>query len=364
MPNVEVRVPGLVPGKRYRMIVETTTESVVGPSIEFTVPSSPRLISTYTPKYKRDVKTYTVPGFKWGITVTGSNWEIKPKNVTSIADQMIIAKSFDYVFRIVAGQPFPPKDQVFEILGASERITTKVNTEPFYYDWLDYTAGKKSQNLLNAKGSPNPTKKKNGLGTHVGWGKAPWNAAKTVTLPNGKKVTYKNTDHWDNSKFNGKGFDPETKNKTITLSWTIPGSSGRTADQYGWIPDDKQETKVNITVSVPEELQAPNVLQNSDNIKHIPVFFYIKGGVFYNVDDNTVMGTTPRAIPASAMPSTIPMSQTNLDVGTDVRDYRFTIATYTKSGSSWVGEWQQVADTYDSVGPSMSRVIYSKSAVL
>jgi hypothetical protein len=360
MPEVEVRIPNLVPGKRYRMIVETTSESVVGPSIEFTVPSSPRLISTYTPKYKRDVVTYVVPGRKWDITVVGQNWSRPASTATSIADRMIIQNEGDvYVFRIISGQPLPPDDQLFTILGASERITTKVNTEPFYYDWLDYTVTKISSRLVNARGKPNPTKKKDGVGTHVGWGKAPWNAKKTVG-----GVAYRSTTHWDDAKFNGKGFDAETKNKTITLSWRVPGASGRTADQYGWVPDNKTVTQVNIKVSVPEELQAPNVLINSDNIKHIPVFFYIKGGVFYNVDDNTVMGTTPRAIPASAMPSTIPMSQTNLDVGADVRDYRFTIATYTKQGSSWVGEWQQVADTYESVGPSMSRVIYSKSAVL
>lgn len=358
MPNVELRIPGLVPGKRYRMVVETTTESVVGPSIEFTVPSSPRLISTYTPTYKKVSRPWSSSYQSWGITVTGSSWSIAAQNKTGTIDIMKTTNdSFKYNFHFTSVDK-PAVGQVFTISGASDRWTTAVNTEPFYYDWLDYTVfGVNSLGYVNATGSPNPTKKANGSGTFVGWGKAPWNLTKKIG-----SVQYYTTTHWDDASYNGKGFDTSTKTRSISASWTIPGSSGSTADTYGWITVPTSGTYTDIEVSIPGELQTPNALQNSANLKHVPVFFYIKNGVFYNVDDDTVMGTTPRAI--STMPATIPMKQTNLDVGTDVRDYRFTIATYTKQGSSWVGEWQQVADEYETVGPSMSRVIYSRSAVL
>ena len=356
MPNVELRIPGLVPGKRYRMVVETTTESVVGPSIEFTVPSSPRLISTYTPTYKKVSRPWSSSYQSWGITVTGSSWSIAAQNKTGTINQMKTKNlSFDYTFNFTSVDK-PAVGQLFTISNASDRWTTAVNTEPFYYDWLNYTVTGVSGNTITATGTPS-SKKTNGSGTFVGWGKAPWNLTKKVG-----SVQYYSTTHWDNADYNGKGFDTSTKTRAIGASWTIPGSSGSTADTYGWITVPTSGTYTDIEVSIPGELQTPNALQNSANLKHVPVFFYIKNGVFYNVDDDTVMGTTPRAI--STMPATIPMKQTNLDVGTDVRDYRFTIATYTKQGSSWVGEWQQVADEYETVGPSMSRVIYSRSAVL
>lgn len=357
MPNVELRIPGLVPGKRYRMVVETTSESVVGPSIEFTVPSSPRLISTYTPTYRKITRPWSSSYNEWAITVSGSDWSIAAQNQSATFNQMKTKNnSFEYTFNFSSGTK-PSVGQVFTISNASDLWTTKVNTEPFYYDWLDYTVTGVSGNTITATGSPNPTKKASGSGTRVGWGKAPWNETKKVGT-----VQYYDTRHWDNASYNGKGFDTSTKTRTITASWTIPGSSGRTADQYGWVTKTSSGNYTDIEVSIPAELQTPQALQNSTNLKHIPVFFYIKNGVFYNVDDNTVMSTTPRAL--STMPTTIPMSQTNLDVGNDVRDYRFTIATYTKQGSSWVGEWQQTYEEYESIGPSMSRVVYSKSAVL
>ena len=100
MPNVELRIPGLVPGKRYRMVVETTTESVVGPSIEFTVPSSPRLISTYTPTYKKVSRPWSSSYQSWGITVTGSSWSIAAQNKTGTINQMKTKLKFLKLFSI------------------------------------------------------------------------------------------------------------------------------------------------------------------------------------------------------------------------------------------------------------------------
>jgi len=48
---------------------------------------------------------------------------------------------------------------------------------------------------------------------------------------------------------------------------------------------------------------------------------------------------------------------------TATRDYRFTIARYELMGSSWVGYWVQKNETYETIGPSFSRVIFSQSAV-
>lgn len=356
MPNVELRIPGLIPGKRYRMVVETTSESVVGPSIEFTVPSSPRLISTYTPTYRKIERPWSSSYDVWTKITEGGEFNIPAQNKTGTINQMKTKNlSFEYTFNFTSTDK-PAVNQLFTISGSSDRWTTAVNTEPFYYDWLNYTVTKVSGNTITATGSPS-AKKTNGSGTFVGWGKAPWNAKKVTG-----GVQYYDTRHWDNADYNGKGFDTSTKNRSIGASWTIAGGKGYTDPTYDWRTKTDSGTYTDIEVSIPAELQTPNSLQNSANLKHVPVFFYIKNGVFYNVDDNTVMGTTPRAI--STMPATIAMKQTNLDVGTDVRDYRFTIATYTKQGSSWVGEWQQVSDEYETVGPSMSRVIYSKSAVL
>jgi hypothetical protein len=94
------------------------------------------------------------------------------------------------------------------------------------------------------------------------------------------------------------------------------------------------------------------------------VFFYIKNGIYYYLND-TVMGVNPPSY--STKPSTILLTERNANIGGQqesvARDYRFTVARYEKQGSSWVGYWMQKDETYETIGPSVSRVIYSQSAV-
>lgn len=120
-------------------------------------------------------------------------------------------------------------------------------------------------------------------------------------------------------------------------------------------------------VSVPEELSTS--LMNDSTMFDKPVFFYIKNGSYFYLDNSAVSAYPPSL---TSKPSTIPLTERNADITTvdgspnnelAARDYRFTVARYELMGSSWVGYWMQKDELYEKIGPAFSRVIYSQSAV-
>lgn len=348
MPNTEIRMPNLTPGKRYRMVISANTNvngvvtaasTTSTPSLEFVVPPSPKLISTYTP-------TYSVVSVPWSTSTTTTN---------SYPDTRILAGSTRAAGTATVnitgwkrGTSIYPPYQFYvnstTNLAVGQTFTVYGMSSPAggdYYDRLLYT-------IVSISGST------------VG-------ATATVPYqwPSGFTTSWKNA--------NGAPLlSLSTTSNTGTLSSPYPAIP---AADYYVTPNPSTYTTTTVTtgtyyhidVSVPSDIK--NNLVNTETVFDLPVFFYIKNGAYYNFDD-TAMSTTISSL--SSKPTTITFTSRNNNVNSDyntstgivsTRDYRFTVIRYVLQGTSWVGTWLQKDTTYDTVGASLNKLIYSQSAV-
>ena len=359
MASAEIKIPGLIPGRRYRMVIETANSAgniTVGttsvPSIEFVVPSANQLLSTYVPSYSVVVNNFPSPPQ----TVIG--WRPVPDTPNAdIVETVQLAKSKtcnnspilsgggNYVFRFASLSGVPPVGTVFSVSGVASQPGTS-----HYYNNLLYTVqSHTSNNNIVAVG------KLNGEG---GW--------------SGQSPTTKN--RWRNQA--GKPFsdiNTTAAGGNPTLYWSQAGTKVTKVAPTVNAPQPIYSELIpaysitNVTVSLPASLNLENniSIDGTRRVVEMPVFFYIQNGIFYNLD-NTVMSGLPPTI--TGVPSAIPRSgiNSNRDLAAStlaLRSYRFTTARYTLENGLWSATWSQFDDRYISE-PLMRNVIYSGQAIL
>jgi len=338
MANVEISIPNLVSGQRYRMVVESSTNpSLVGPSIEFVVPTAPRLLSTYQPLFNvvaepwstTTTETTTIPG----ATVSAGSIQAAAnlsKNITGWKRGNNIYPPYQFYVNNITSLSI---GQVFTVNGMSSPAGGD------YYDRLIYTVVSASGTTVGATAViPNPVP--SGF-------TASWKAAKGAPLV---------------------GNTTTSNNGTLNFSLpAIPATDQTAASTTKTTSNTESGIKYHVDVSVPEELSTS--LMNDSTMFDKPVFFYIKNGSYFYLDNSAVSAYPPSL---TSKPSTIPLTERNADITTvdgspnnelAARDYRFTVARYELMGSSWVGYWMQKDELYEKIGPAFSRVIYSQSAV-
>ena len=359
MASAEIKIPGLIPGRRYRMVIETANSAgniTVGttsvPSIEFVVPSANQLLSTYVPSYSVRVDNFPSPPQ----TIIGYNPVPDTPNA-DIVETVQLAKSKtcnnspilssggNYVFRFASLAGVPPVGTVFSVSGVASQPGTS-----HYYNNLLYTVqSHTTSNNIVAVG------KLNGEG---GW--------------SGQSTTTKN--RWRNQA--GKPFsdiNTTAAGGNPTLYWSEPGTKITKVAPTVNAPEPIYSEKIaaysitNVTVSLPASLNLENniSIDGTRRVVEMPVFFYIQNGIFYNLD-NTVMSGLPPAI--TSVPGAIPRSgiNSNRDLAAStlaLRSYRFTTARYTLENGLWSAQWSQFDDRYVSE-PLMRNVIYSGQAIL
>ena len=315
------------------MVVEPKDLSSVGPSIEFVVPSAPRLLSTYRPTFNvveepwstSTTVTVTVPG----ATVLAGSVRAATSSSKSITGWQRgnnlnppYRFSVNNVTDLWVGQPFT-------VYGMSSPAGGD------YYDRLNYTIHSipNSTTVWATASIPSPVPS--------GFTKS-WKAAAGAPL-------VKNTTTSNNGTLN------------FTLS-AIPATDQTAASTTRTDTTTSSGRYYHVDLTVPDEIRSS--LINETEIVDIPIFFYIKNGSFYYLD-NTPMSTSVLSL--SSKPNPILFTKRNENIGnqseSEARDYRFTIARYEKQGSSWVGDWLQKNETYETIGPSLNRIIYSQSAV-
>jgi hypothetical protein len=334
MAKVEVSIPNLVSGQRYRMVVESRNNpSLVGPSIEFVVPPTPRFLSTYQPLYRivsepwstTTETTVTIPGetIAAGSIQAGGSFS---KTITGWKRGSNISPPYQFYVDNVSGLT---NGQQFTVNGMSQPAGGD------YYDRLIYTV------------SGNPS------GTTVG---------ATAVIPNPVPSGF--TTSWKNAKGAPLVTSTTTSNNGV-LNFSLPSipATNQTAASTEKTTSTTQSgTKYHVDVSAPQEILT--LLISDETMFDAIVFFYIKNGSYYYLN-NSPMNVNPPSY--STKPSTILLTERNANIGEQnesvARDYRFTVARYEKQGSSWVGYWMQKDDSYELIGPSLSRVYYSQSAV-
>jgi hypothetical protein len=349
-PNKTVKLRNLVPGKRYRMVVDVVGSPFLSaPSIEFTVPPSPRLISTYQPTVKIVEEPYTVQIAKEFPVVTTVNIPAK-NHAQTITRFGATNNSNKYSLRIPGTKP--PIGAVVRISGRSQIWGT---TDPLYYDWLDYKVTSINGNEVKCTGTPG-YRAKHGEGSRVKWGGAPWNK---------NSGGYRKTQHWDDSGNNGKAFDDPDSTKSGMVAYWYTGPESYRVDggvEIKYVPELRK--KYRAEVSLPQEIIDSGIF-NSDSkgiYRYLPVFFYIKGGRYYNLDDTEVTSFPALPLARSFFPNPIPVTQTDFDMGNDTsRSYVFTIARYKDNTTSWIPTWMQVTNLYEG-NPRMQNVVLSQPA--
>ena len=359
MASAEIKIPGLIPGRRYRMVIETANSAgniTVGttsvPSIEFVVPSANQLLSTYVPSYSVRVDNFpsppqTIIGYNPGIStpVEDTVTTVQTAKSKTCNNSPILSGGGNYVFRFASLDGVPPVGTVFSVSGVASQPGTS-----HYYNNLLYTVqSHTSSNNIVAVGSLN--------------GEGGWSGQSNTTKNRWRAQAGR---PFSDINTTAAGGNP-------TLRWTQPVTT-RTQNPPSIGPRQPIYSELiaaysitNVTVSIPASLNLENniSIDGTRRVVEMPVFFYIQNGIFYNLD-NTVMSGLPPTI--TGVPSAIPRSgiNSNRDLAAStlaLRSYRFTTAKYTLIDGLWSAQWSQFDDRYVSE-PLMRNVIYSGQAIL
>lgn len=350
MANKEITIPGLVAGKRYRMVVETKDGSnLIAPSIEFVVPPSPRLLSTYKPTYKNIKETYSYPDTREVDEAIPGTWvevgavQAAGSRSAAIAGWMRTKGSYTYDFYVNSPSGLTV-GMTFTVSGMSS------SPNPTYYDYLSYTVT-----------GITPDSRRSGGNYRV-----------TSSATNGRKLT--------GFTYNdGRALATGDTSNNGWMYYTVPAipaqryqnpSPGTHKVTESFI--NPNGVKYHAEISSPSDLVSS--LADSETVKDIPIFFYIKNGIYYDMNDvaltdalNAVVDPTtklPKSISNSSWKNPKVFTIRNNNAGSNAiatKDYRFTVARYTKIGTSWYGEWLQTADP-SIPNPAFSSVISSQSA--
>jgi len=356
----EIRIPNLTPGKRYRMVITTNSAingsavaagSTSAPSIEFVVPTSPELLSTYTPTY----------------TVTPYHWEHVTSVAATQAPDTVVAKgsqqaetTYDYPLGTAATSGLQGWNYVNnswnyifytdkDLTGLAENLPLDVTISSFgaSYDGIytinSITTGTYKIKSITTGAVQNLTKALGAVSKVRAGGKGANGTSNTTTSNNGG------------------------------IKYTIPNKPAADIRTPGAITGPSEirspRTDHNVTVTLPQELENSGMLKWDirGGVCDVPVFFYIKNGIYYGMNDQ-VLSATPLNI--ITMPANMVKSAQNLRANIDgtqrdtARDYRFTIARYKPNGNIWTGYWLQRSQLFPTVAPNMNNVIFSKTAVL
>jgi hypothetical protein len=361
LASAEIKIPNLVPGKRYRMVIETAnsagtinvgTTSV--PSIEFVVPSANQLLSEYTPTYSVRVDNYPArQGAE--ISRTPQPSIVNPSGYWSAWTNVALSKACNntvltygsgftkYLFRFASTAGAPPVGMDFRASGMSQGGSD-------YYD-----------NLIYTRTADDP-----GNGNIVATARL--QSAK-FDFPNQNKAQDKIWQDRAGQHWGAADLKSTAGTSKPTLTWTEQTRSWIDTTTTTPVPDKVVYAQhpaysiTTVTVSIPQSIRLENNVQNGQRVVEIPVFFYIENGIFKNLD-NTVMSGLPPSI--TSVPAAIPRSGVNVNeanVGVSQRSYRFTIARYTQIDELWQASWSQADDLYESERV-MRHVIYSRQAVL
>ena len=358
MASAEIKIPGLIPGRRYRMVIETANSAgniTVGttsvPSIEFVVPSANQLISTYVPTYRVLVNNFpsppqTIIGYNPGVStpVEDTVTTVQTAKSKTCNNSPILSGGGNYVFRFSSLAGVPPVGTVFSVSGVASQPGTS-----HYYNNLLYTVqSHTSNNNIVAVGKLN--------------GEGGWSGQSPTTKDRWRRQAGK---PFSDINTTAAGGNPTLRwSEPVTVRTPNPPSVGQPQPIYSELIPAYSIT--NVTVSLPASINLENnISRDGKRVVELPVFFYIQNGIFYNLD-NTVMSGLPPTI--TGVPSAIPRSGTNsnrdLAAGTiALRSYRFTTARYTLDNGFWSAQWSQFDDAYVSE-PLMRNVIYSGQAIL
>jgi hypothetical protein len=390
-------VRGLVPGKRYRMVVSAEAgaqQNIVLPSIEFVVPSAPDLISSYTPVGILDIKDEKYEDDR---VTPGTGATTATFNVThwSAAD-----RSRTYTFW-VNGSGYS-KVRVGSIIrfGANGNTATGLSNyedADSYYDTYDYqVVDKKStymvcnvrQSITSIVGSGTSaeiqTTNMSDGAIAAAWCRGQAGHYKHQYTKTGSKSNQRPSS-WTKFEFDGRALGAKNKNPNTAVGTVyiprVPSSSSKliiTKAHHNvniQIPDNFPLFRDQNVIDIPVFAYKNRTLGTWHNMDHTP-FVAIDNPIQYSTSAmNTLLrGTSNDADTRDGIPINMDSLNVNnvafLDDGGNPgvftetnynKEYYFTIARYKKVGSTWEGSWLQSEDSEPRVSDPEA-IIWSQKA--
>jgi hypothetical protein len=390
-------VRGLVPGKRYRMVLSAEAgaqQNIVLPSIEFVVPSAPDLISSYTP-----VGTLEIKGEPYidNRVTPGTGATTATFNVThwSAANN-----SRTYTFW-VTGSGYS-KVRVGSIIrfGANGNTSTGLSNyedADSYYDTYDYQVVDKQssymvcnvrQSITSIVGSGTSaevqTTNMSDGAIAAAWCRGQAGHYKHQYTKTGN-ASNRRPSSWTKFEFDGRALGAKNKNPNTAVGTVyiprVPSSSSNlsiTKDHHNVnieIPDNFPLFRDQNVIDIPVFAYKNRTLGTWHNMDHTP-FIAIDHPIQYSAGAmNTLLrGTSNDANTRDGIPINMDSLNVNnvafLDDGGNPgvftetnynKEYYFTIARYKKVGSTWQGSWLQSEDSEPRVSDPEA-IIWSQKA--
>jgi hypothetical protein len=377
----------LVPGNRYRMVIEAitnTSDPILLPSIEFVVPPSPELISAYTPVGRKtdrrltgikETTTDAVPGSTGGFNIT--HW--------SATDN-----GYSYRFWCNGGNYNQLKTGMKIRMngGSTSAGISDYEDDHSYYDSFDYVVTAKTSTYIDTVVSSTVTNMTNGSSralTPSDWctknsGGHPRHQYSAVGTSSTKRP-----DGWIRYYLDGRAL--KTRNyqpNTAAASFYIPGTPANT------IKEQKTYTVWDVNVSMPDNF--PLYKNVVEGVVDVPLFVYknFSTQTWHLMDHSAFVPINyPPQYSNSAMDqliydrngdgiprrTSVPVNETSLNINrttfneatglpesqNHTKEYYFTIMRYKKEGNVWNGSWLQSENNEKRVSdPSL--IIWSQRA--
>jgi hypothetical protein len=376
----------LVPGNRYRMVVEAVTntlEPIALPSIEFVVPPSPELISAYTPVGRKTDRRLT--GIK-ETTTDAINSRTGSFNITHWS-----ATDNGYAYRFWCnGGNYNELQTGMKIRmngGNTSSGISDYEDNHAYYDIFDYVVTGKTSTYIDTVVSSTVTNMSDGSSRAVtpsDWCPQAGGHPRHQYSATGTSSTKRPSD-WIRYYLDGRCLKTRSyQPNTAVASFFIPGIPANT------IKTQKTYTVWDVNVSIPENF--PLYQNVAEGVVDVPLFVYknMNTQTWHLMDHSAfVVSNYPIQYSNSAMDQLIydrdgngrPRrtgvelnktseninrttfnEATGLPVSTNhAKEYYFTVMRYKKQGNVWVGSWLQAEDNQRIV-PDPSLIIWSQRA--
>ena len=392
-------VRGLVPGRRYRMVISAEAgaqQNIVLPSIEFVVPSAPDLISSYTPTgtLTFEDKTYIDNRVTPGTGATTATFNVTHWSAAN--------NSRTYTFW-VNGSGYS-KVRVGSIVrfGANGNSSTGLSNyqdADSYYDTYDYKVVDKQasymvcvvqQSMTSIVGSGasaeiQTTNMSDGA-IAAAWCKGQAGHYRHQYTKTGSKSNQRPSS-WTKFEFDGRALGAKNKNPNTAVGTVyiprVPSSSTNlsiTKDHHNvniQIPDNFPLFKDQNVIDIPVFAYKNRTLGTWHNMDHTP-FVAIDEPIQYSISamnyklSGMLNGSSP------VIRDGIPINMDSLNVNNVAflddggnpgvftetnynKEYYFTIARYKKVGTTWQGSWLQSEDSEPRVSDPEA-IIWSQKA--
>jgi hypothetical protein len=342
---------GLIPGKRYRMVLEAQVQGgnrVSSPSFEFTVPNAPEPLTNYIPTVVKSGGTARSSSTEV-VTVEGREAYTATYTITSIDKPAKKSNNF----RLYGSPPTTPSGII--------KVSNWSFGDHRYYDGLKLTVSGTGPGYVDVVSS---------APTSIGGFTGGFNTIDFSQFCHSEhfdkaKAKKKKWDYWGDFNFGSQDQENNwtpSNGRQVTGSYYVPAVARQTRiDVSNW------NDATNITMSLPNNI-IPTLSyqeQRLDAVRHVPLFAYKVGGIWKRLDQTAAtLTTTPiRYDSVSQMPSQLPTSAVQNEINvSEVRQYAFTIVTYTYDGEYWNGDWYQTKIGYNSFSElgNLDNVVWSQ----